>query len=135
MTNPRTIARLEARIKERAAHCLQFELKDPRTTFVTVTRVELAEDISRGTIFYSCLGSEGDRKKTERMIENAAGFIQRQVARVLETRNTPHLKWEYDESIARASEMDRLINAARNRDEEIRPEDDQPLADLSEPAE
>lgn len=132
MANPRTIARLEARIQERAAHCLQFELKDPRTTFVTITRVELAEDITRGTIYYSCLGSEADRKKTERMIANAAGFIQRQVARVLETRTMPHLAWKYDESIARAAEMDALINAARDRDEAIKPEDELPAEGSSE---
>jgi ribosome-binding factor A len=121
MANPRTIARLEARIQERAAHCLQFELKDPRSTFVTITRVELAPDLTRGKIYFSCLGSEADRHKTEKMIADAAGFIQRQVARVLETRTVPHLAWEYDESIARAAELDRLINEARSRDEAIRP--------------
>ena len=121
MVNPRTIRRLEARIQERAAYCLQFEINDPRSTFGTLTRVELAEDIARGTIFYSCLGSDADRSKTDAMIQGAAGFIQRQVARILETRNVPHLSWEYDPSIARAAEMDRLIQEAQDRDSKIRP--------------
>lgn len=122
MANPRTLARLEARIQERAAYCLQFEVKDPRSTFVTITRVELAPDATRGKIFWSCLGSEADQRKTAAMIEGAAGFIQRQVARVLETRTVPHLAWVYDDSIARAAELDRLIDDARRSDEAIRPE-------------
>jgi len=122
MANPRTIQRLESRIKERAAYCLQFEIRDPRATFVTITSVELASDLTRGTISYSCLGSDADRGKTRKMLEGAAGYIQRQVARVLDTRNIPHLTWKYDDSIAKASEIDQLINKALTQDETIRPE-------------
>ena len=68
MTNPRTIARLQARIHERAAYCLQFEVADPRASFITVTRVELSPDITSGKIYYSVLGSEGERSKAEHML-------------------------------------------------------------------
>ncbi len=122
MANQRTIARLESRIKERAAHCLQFEIKDPRASFVTITKVELAKDLARGKIHYSCLGSEADQRRSRAMLESAAGFIQRQIARVLETRSVPHLVWEYDATVKKASEIDRLISEARGRDLEIRPE-------------
>ena len=46
MANPRSIARLEARIHERVAHCLEFEVSDPRSAFITVTKVELSTDLS-----------------------------------------------------------------------------------------
>ena len=123
MANPRTLRRLESRIKERAAYCLQFEVKDPRAAFVTITKVELATDMARGKIHYSCLGPPADRTKTQFMLESAAGFIQRQVARILATRTVPHLTWHYDDSIEKAAELDRLITQARSRDAEIRPEE------------
>ncbi|MFT7669316.1 MAG: ribosome-binding factor A [Planctomycetota bacterium] len=123
MANPRTVARIESRIKQRAAHCLQFEINDPRSSFVTITRVEMSTDLKKGDIFYSCLGSEADRRKTERMIAGAQGFIQRQVARVLEMRTTPHLSWAYDDSVAMAADLQDLIANARQRDDDIRPED------------
>jgi len=121
MANPRTIARLEARIQERAAYCLQFEVNDPRASFITVTKVELSKDLTSGKIHYSVLGSEGDRSKAEHMLKSAAGFIQRQVARVLEMRRVPHLRWVYDGSMERASSMDKLIREARERDRAINP--------------
>jgi ribosome-binding factor A len=121
MANPRTIARLQARIQERAAYCLQFEISDPRASFITVTRVELSPDVTSGKIYYSVLGAEGEKSKAEHMLKSAAGFIQRQIARVLDVRRMPHLRWVYDGSLETASNMDRLIREARARDQAINP--------------
>jgi len=117
--HPRTIARLEARILERAAHAVEFELRDPRSCFITITRVELAHDLSFGKIFYTVLGGRGDRTKAERMLVDAAGYLQRQIGRVLRLRRIPHLRWVYDDAIEYAAEMDEKIDAALARDEEI----------------
>ena len=122
MANPRTIARLEAQIQRRAAHCLQFELSDPRAHFVTITRVELSKDITSGKIHYSVLGDEAERSQVAHMLEGAAGYIQRQVASVLKVRNVPHLRWVYDDSIAEAARMEQLIREARERDRKINPQ-------------
>ena len=46
MANPRTIAKLESRIHERVAHCLEFELADPRVGMITLTGVKLSPDLS-----------------------------------------------------------------------------------------
>jgi ribosome-binding factor A len=119
MTHPRTIAKLEARIHERAAHCIDHEVRDPRAPFITITRVELSNDIASAKIFYSVLGTPADRSKAEHMLASAGGFIQRQVARVLETRRVPHLSWIYDESVAEAAHLSQVIHEALERDKKI----------------
>ena len=124
MANARTVARIESRIKQRAAELLQFEISDPRASFITVTRVEMKSDLLSGKIFYSVLGSQSERSKARHMLDHAAGFLQRQIAPVLDLRRMPRLSWEYDESIERAANMDQLIRDARQRDASIRPEDD-----------
>ena len=125
MANPRTIAKLESRILERAAECLQFEIRDPRASFVTVTRVELSPDLSFGKIYYSVLGSEGDKSKAEHMLESAAGFIQRRIAPALAVRRMPHLRWVYDASLEKADEIGKLIREAREHDRAINPKVDE----------
>ena len=140
MANPRTIARLESRIHERAAYCLEFEVRDPRTAFITITRVELSPDLSSGKIHYSVLGDEGERSKASHMLASAAGYIQRQVASVLKLRNIPHLSWVYDTSIEEAIRMDRLIAEAIKKDEQIHPvgedgEEGQPAAEAESESE
>ena len=129
MANPRTIERLQARILERAANALEFELRDPRAGFITVTRVQLAKDLSSGRIYYSVLGNEADRSKVAHMLESAAGFLQRAIGRGLQLRRIPHLMWVSDESIAEAARLDELIGKALERDRTIAstghaPEDD-----------
>ncbi|HVS10175.1 MAG TPA: 30S ribosome-binding factor RbfA [Planctomycetota bacterium] len=119
MANPRTKARIEARIHERAAHLLEFEIADPRSTFITITRVELASDLSAGKIFYSVLGGPGERSKAAHMLESAAGWLQRQIGRSLDLRRVPHLTWHYDEGIERAARVDAAIRQALERDRAI----------------
>jgi ribosome-binding factor A len=133
MANPRTIARVEAQIQRRAAHCLQAELADPRAGFVTITKVEASQDLSSASIHYSVLGSEADRCKVEHMLEEAGGFIQRRVASSLRLRNAPRLHWRYDESIAESARMDLLIREARDRDRQIRGDRPDPGEDLVGP--
>ncbi len=123
MASERTIHRLEAQIQRRIAHCLQFELQDPRASFVTVVRVELNSDLSTAKVFYSVLGDDSDRAKTGSMLEHAKGFIRRQVSGVLRTRTTPDLRFLPDDTAQESKRIDDLIAAARRRDEEIRGEE------------
>jgi ribosome-binding factor A len=129
MANPRTIARLEARILERAAHALEFEVSDPRTGFVTLTRCKLAKDLSSARIYYSVLGDEGARANTARMLESAGGYLQRLIARSLDLRRAPHIQWTYDESIAEAAKLDDAIARALERDKRIATEGRGPRPD------
>lgn len=132
MANPRTIARLQSRIHERAAHCLEFEISDPRAGMITVTRVELAHDLSAGRIYYSVLGDDAAKSKAAHMLDSASGFIQRQVARVLDVRRMPHLKWIYDDSIEEAIRLDAVIKGALERDKLIAEQGAAPEAEPEE---
>jgi ribosome-binding factor A len=121
MTNPRVKARIEARIQERIAHCVQFELSDPRATFITITRVEVSDDLSYAKVFYSVYGTEGDKSRTVHMLADASGFIRKQVGRVLKTRRVPALRWIYDDSIERSASMNATIQGALEKDRAINP--------------
>jgi ribosome-binding factor A len=91
--------------------------------------VKLSPDLTTGRIYYSVLGSEGDKSNAAHMLDSASGFIQRQIARVLQMRRIPHLKWTYDDSMERADEIDKLIREARQRDRAINPHVDEPPVD------
>jgi len=132
MASPKTLARLEAQIQRRVAHCLQFELADPRAGFITVTRVELAKDVSTARIYFSVLGDDGEERLITKMLEDATGFVQRQVARVLKTRTMPRLSWHFDETVREAARLDVLIQGARDRDRELAGEEPDASSDGTE---
>lgn len=122
MANPRTRARIEARIKERVAHCVEFELSDPRAAFVTITKVEVSTDLATARIYYSVFGTEGERSRVAHMLESATGFVRTRVAKVLRVRRVPRVLWVYDDTIEFQAKMDATIQGALDRDRNINPD-------------
>ena len=133
MANARAKARIEARIRERVAYCVEFELNDPRAAFITVTGVDVSPDLSIAKVLYSVYGSQGDKSKAAHMLDDATGFIRKQVGRVLRTRRIPQLKWIYDDSIEFQADMERKIAGALEHDREINPAAHPELAAAPEP--
>lgn len=105
---------------ERAAHCIAFELNDPRIALVTLQRCELTKDLANAKLYYSMIGTRADQAKCQRALDSAAGFVQRQIGRVLRTRRIPRVRWEFDESVQASAEMDLKIQEALRRDAAIK---------------
>ena len=93
------IQRLQELIKLKVATVIQRDISDPRLGIITITKVELAKDLSECEVFFSVLGAEGDRSKNERLLQDSSGFIQSEVADILRTRRSPRIRFTYDESI------------------------------------
>lgn len=102
--------RLAERIRERVAQIVLFELGDPRIAFTTITRCQVAKDLSHCKVFYSVLGSDADRSKTRHALVEASGFVQREVGKVLRTRTVPHLTFVYDDAVEGNLKMQKLLD-------------------------
>jgi len=109
----RSNQRLTEVIRQRAAHVILFELRDPRMGFVTITKVKLAPDLSTCVIYWSVIGTEGDKSKTLHALEHARLFIQRRVAEGLRTRSAPILAFEFDPSVEGSIKMGGLLKSLR----------------------
>ena len=81
--------------------------KDDRIGLVSVTRVDLAPDLSTVTVFISPFGSESENKVTWSVLKNYAVTFQSRVSRNLRLRLTPKLVFSLDNSI---KEGDRLLD-------------------------
>ena len=114
----RRVRRIESRMKFLISQILQHELNDPRLGFITVLDVEATEDIKSAKVYLSVLGSPGDRSKTEHALESARGFVQREVGRGLKTRNTPVLRFIFDDTRDKVSRIEALIEEASREDRE-----------------
>src|SRR5579884_1966348 len=86
------------------------ELKDPRIGLVTVTGVRVAPDLREATVFVSVLGGERKRRATLAGLQSAHAVLQTRINRELTLRRTPHLTFEYDDSVARGVRMSALID-------------------------
>lgn len=91
------------------------ELKDPRIGIMTsVTDVEVTPDLKFATAYISVLGDEQAKSDTLAGLKSAAGFIRRELARTVNLRNTPEIKFVIDESIEYGMKMSKLIDDLNN---------------------
>lgn len=104
------LARLEKLALRRASEVVMHELSDPRMTFITLTKVELAKDLSHAVIFWSTLGEGGQRSKVEHALRDAAPFVQTEIAKVFATRRTPHVTFRFDPSIEGAVRVTGILD-------------------------
>jgi len=102
------IGRIESIILRTVSETISFKVKNPHLGLVTVTDVELTRDYSYARVFVSFLG-DGDPKAKIAILDEAKGFIRREVAKNLDIRKIPDLRFIYDESEKKANELEELL--------------------------
>lgn len=108
----RRIERLSEAIKQEVSKIILYELKDPRISFITVTKAEMSSDLRRAKVYISIIGDALSQRKTLQGLEHAKGFIQGEVGARLQIRYTPILTFCLDESVKRSMHISKLIDEA-----------------------
>jgi ribosome-binding factor A len=95
-------------IKAEIAMLLIRKIKDPRVTQVTITRVQVSDDLRHARVFYSMLGDESP-ENAAKGLESTKGFIRSSLARVLEMKYVPALQFKHDLAGKRQDEMEQIF--------------------------
>lgn len=99
------------------------DIKDPRVSKMTsVMDVEVAPDLKTCKIWVTVLGSSEDGQRTMEGLHSASGFIRSELARRVNLRNTPELRFILDDSIAYGVAMSANIDAVKAQDEQAEEE-------------
>jgi ribosome-binding factor A len=96
---------------------LMREVRDPRVGFVTVTAVQVTNDLSHATVMVSVPGDDAARDRALEGLRSAAGFLRSRVAKTLTTRSVPELHFELDRGLAHAARIDELLNEIRREEQ------------------
>lgn len=105
--------KLESLIMRELSDLIQKRrIKDERIGFVSISRVNLAPDLSTMVVFISLFGEEKDNRLTWKALLDASGFLQSAVGRNLRLRVTPKLRFEIDETIKEGDRIIDLIESA-----------------------
>lgn len=113
MTHKRVLRVGEA-LKRELGFVLDREVSDPRIGMVTITRVELSDDLRYAKVFVSFLGEREEREDALRHLKRARRFLRAQLASKLDLRVVPELTFVLDDSseqYLRISEILREIHA------------------------
>ena len=93
-------------------------VKDPRVHgLISHTRVDTTADLRYCRVYVSML-DHSDVKEVVKGLKSAAGYLRRELGRVLTLRYTPELQFIEDDSIERGVRMVSMIDRVLEEDEE-----------------
>jgi ribosome-binding factor A len=122
------LGKQERKRSSRVADVIQRELslfflqkvRDEKLTDVFISRVDVTDDLKNARIFYTISGGGTVCKQTSVALKNATGFVRSHLAKILNLRYTPALKFIYDAKAEKVREMESLLDeiaSERNRSE------------------
>lgn len=118
----RRIDRLNSLIRRDLSDLIRNEVRDPRVAVeMSVTRVVTSADVQHAKVYVSVYGTLREKEDAIDGLEDASGFIRRQLRGRLETRNVPILRFVLDDTLDEGNEMLRLLDSIADQ---IPPETD-----------
>ncbi len=109
------INRIESILLKEISYILANEVKDKDINFVTVTAVDVTNDLSYAKVYVTVLDDE-KKESTMSALKDASGFIRSQLFDRVDMRNVPELTFVYDESIAYGKKIENLIEEIKNKE-------------------
>ena len=126
--------RINGEVQKVISEAIRYS-KDPRISpFTSVMDVEVAPDLKTCKVWISVMGNDEDRERTAEGLKSAAGYIRSTLAKELNMRYTPELRFIMDDSIEYAINMSKKIDEVTARDNEARLARGEELSDESEDA-
>ena len=105
--------RVASDMQRELGNILLLEAKDEDFKNVTITDVEVTNDLSFAKIYFT---TNDNREKVEKDLNNAAGFFRSMLAERLEIRHTPELRFIFDESIEYGAKIEKIIEELHNEE-------------------
>ncbi len=110
------VERIQEQVREEVSQMLATEVRDPGVGLVTVTRTKVTGDLSLARVYWTIIGDAAERKKTQKALERATGFVRHLLAERLSLRRSPEVKVIFDESVAAQDRIEQIIQEIHAED-------------------
>lgn len=104
-------------IHELVCQLLLKGIKDPRIGFVTITGVEVTDDLNMAKIYFTVHGGDEEKKATLQGLNSARGFIRKEMGRQIRMRRPPDIHFAYDESVDYGCRIENILKEINSADE------------------
>ncbi len=103
--------RVSELIKREVADILMRDIDDARLRLVSISAVTISRDLRNATVFFTCIDRKVSEAEVEQELNDAKGFIRKQLGSRVRLRGVPDLLFRIDESIGRGIELSKLIDS------------------------
>jgi ribosome-binding factor A len=101
-------------LREEIADIIIYRLKDPRIGFITVTGVDVTDDIKIARVYVSVFHDE-ERKTTLEILNAAKNFIRSELSKRLRMKFIPSIEFKLDTSIEYGNRIEKLLKDSQEK--------------------
>jgi len=106
--------RIAEQMKKEIGDILNRKIKDPRVGFVTVTEVEISNDLQQATVYVSVLGDETEKNDTLVGLAKASGFVRSEVGKRIRLRKVPELLFKFDDAHEYGNRIESILRELKD---------------------
>jgi ribosome-binding factor A len=117
--------RIAEQLREEVSQIVSTEIADPEVGLVTVTRVKISPDLSLARVYWTILGDDGERQKTQKALARAAAYVRHLLSVRMSLRRSPEVQFVYDRSVAAQERVEEILEQIKEEDA-ARADDAQP---------
>ena len=110
------IKRIESELVKTISETLLLESNDEFLKTVTITAAEVASDLSYAKVYFTSLDNR-EKSLLEKDMNEASDMIRKFIAEKMDLRQTPKLKFVYDDSIAYGNKIEHIIAQIHEKEE------------------
>ena len=96
-------------IKRNISEIIQFDLKDPKIGFITITDAQVTNDLSYAKVYVSFLGQNARKEAGMKALERSKGYIRSELSKKLRTRKVPELQFVLDDALDKGNKIEKII--------------------------
>lgn len=111
------LKRIASQIVREVSDILNNVARDKIMHTVTITGCDVASDLSYAKIYFTCV-LDIDKKKIEHELEEASGYVRKELADRIELRHIPKLVFKFDESVEYGNHIENILEKIHEKDEE-----------------
>ena len=101
-------------LRQEIADIIMKRIKDPRLGFVTVTGVDITDDLKIARVFISCL-KEDEQETTLEILTSAKNFVRSEVAKRVRMKVIPTIEFRFDESLGYGDRIEKLLKEIKEK--------------------
>lgn len=102
--------RVADRVREELADLLERRIEDPRLRGLTITSVEVTQDLKQAFIYVSSLAGVAGSKEALAGLEHAKKFFRHELAGRIDLRLVPELVFRWDTSLETGERISRILD-------------------------
>lgn len=103
------LLRIAERMREELSEMLIYEAADPRLSGLSITDINIDRELAFADVYVSALEGQVRSEDALAGLKHASGFLRRELARRIELRTFPRLRFHWDPTFEKAERIERII--------------------------